>query len=63
MLTCGGLLDRFEHVGVPFPGFLGWALLGLTVVGGVLVPISSLWLLLMPIAGVFIRPRCRVEPV
>lgn len=56
-LMLGGLVDHLERMGAPFPTFLPWSLLALTVVGCILMPVSAWWLLLVPVTGMFMRAR------
>jgi len=57
LLILGALIDRLERSGFGIPPFLAWSFLVLTVIGGVVMPISGLWLLVPPLVGMFVRAR------
>jgi len=56
-LIVGGLVYHLERLGLPFPRFLPWALLALTVLGCLIMPVSAWWLLFAPVIGMFARAR------
>jgi hypothetical protein len=47
-LLLGQLALWTARLGRPLPGFLGWQMLGVTLVCGVLMPVSGGWLLAVP---------------
>ena len=55
-LMLGGLVHHVERLGIALPAFLPWSLLALTVVGCLMMPLSA-WLLLVPVAGMYVRER------
>lgn len=56
-LMLGGMVAHLERLGSPFPAFLPWSLLAVTLLGCALMPVSAWWLLLAPVAGMFVRAR------
>jgi len=56
-LILGGLVHYLERIEVAFPAFLPWSLVALTIAGCVLMPVSAWWLLLAPVAGMYLRAR------
>jgi len=59
-LLLGQLALWVEGRGMRLPAFLGWELIAITLVCGVLMPISGEWLFLIPAALILIGAR-RVE--
>ena len=57
LFVVGGLLDRFERLGIRFPAFVPWSLLALAIFGSVLMPVSAFWLLFLPVIGAFLQRR------
>lgn len=56
-LLVGGLADWVEAGGErKLPRFFGWHLIGIALVGGVCLPTSAFWLLLVPGLGVAFGP-------
>lgn len=56
-LLIGALADWIERAtGGPLPRVFGWTLLGSTVVGAVLAPVSGFWLLVPPAVAALRRP-------
>lgn len=57
LMILGGMVEYVERRGMPLPVFLPWSLLAMAIVGCVLMPASGFWLLLVPVAGMFVRMR------
>ncbi len=55
LLILGGVIDWLERRQQALPGFLPWAFLVLTVVGAVIMPVSGIWLFVVPLVGLFLR--------
>ncbi|UOQ52553.1 DUF6463 family protein [Hymenobacter cellulosivorans] len=51
VLLLGALIDWCEAQGSRLPAFLGWGLLAMTVVGVAVMPVSGMWLALIPAIG------------
>ncbi|UOQ71804.1 DUF6463 family protein [Hymenobacter cellulosilyticus] len=51
VLLLGALIDWCEAQGSRLPVFLGWGLLAMTIVGVVVMPVSGMWLALIPAIG------------
>jgi len=51
------LVNQAEHHGVAIPGFVTWSFAALTTIGVVVMPISGIWLLIPPAAGMLTRRR------
>ncbi len=56
-LIIGALVDHLEKSGFGIPTFLAWSFLALTVIGVVVMPISGIWLFVLPVIGMFVRAR------
>jgi hypothetical protein len=52
-LILGALTDWLERSGHPFPGFFAWALLVMTALGVIIMPISGIWLFFIPTTALF----------
>lgn len=57
----GGLVNHFEKFGLDLPGFFGWGLLVMTLLGIVVMPISGFWLLFVPSLGAISGTRRKSE--
>jgi hypothetical protein len=58
MIALGALAAWTErHVAAGLPAGLGWALVAVALVGGVFIPVSGLWLLLVPGGVTLLRAR------
>jgi hypothetical protein len=54
-MLLGALTDWIERpAGMPLPRFLGWALLALTALGCLCLPVSAFWVLLAPAVGAIV---------
>jgi quinol-cytochrome oxidoreductase complex cytochrome b subunit len=53
LLIVGGLVDWIERNGVNAPAFLPWSFLSIIVVIGLMMPISGVWLFIVPTVGLF----------
>lgn len=56
-ILLGALIDHYEGEGRPLPGFLGWALGAITVVGATINPMSGWWLFFVPTTALLYRSR------
>lgn len=54
-LAVGALVDYLEYLDAKIPLFVTSILLGMSVVGAAVLPVSGFWLLFIPIAGLFFR--------
>lgn len=61
LLLLGALIDWCEAQQSRLPAFLGWGLLAMTLVGVVVMPISGMWLALIPTVGL-IRQQTAPAP-
>ncbi|MBF2007912.1 MAG: hypothetical protein IGS49_21315 [Chlorogloeopsis fritschii C42_A2020_084] len=57
LFTLGQLCCWAEAQGISPPAFLGWNLLGFSVVGVVIEPISAFWLLILPAVLILIESQ------
>ncbi|UCE07736.1 MAG: hypothetical protein JSW07_06810 [bacterium] len=57
LLIVGALVNQVEKHGLTVSSFVNWALVVLTIIGVVVMPISGIWLLLPPVAGLLIRKK------
>ena len=57
VLILGVLVDALERARLPFPVFVTLALLMLTFVSAVVMPLSGVWLLIPPVVGMVLRSR------
>jgi hypothetical protein len=55
LLVLGWALDRWEVRGDRLPASIGWQLVAVALGGGLLIPVSGFWLVLLP--GVWILRR------
>ncbi len=55
LLMLGVLIDQVERRSLAIPWFVPWGFAVLTVVGIVVMPISGIWLLVPPAAGMLLR--------
>jgi len=60
-IILGFLTDWIERRAADFPMFLGWSLLGLTVVMVFIMPASGGWLMFAPSIGAILRSRTGSE--
>ena len=60
VIVLGALIDCWEGTRVHLPSFLGWSLLGMTVVMLTIMPISGVWLMAVPAIGAIHRSRSTV---
>lgn len=58
----GALVDWLEARGVGLPAFVGWGLLAMTAIFLVVMPISGVWLLIPPVVGALRAGRRTSEP-
>ncbi|MDO8847687.1 MAG: DUF6463 family protein [Coriobacteriia bacterium] len=63
LILFGGLLDQTERSGTRIPAYVGWGFAAFAVVGAAMMPQSGFWLLLVPVAGIFLQRRSLVRPV
>ena len=57
LLMVGVLVDQTERKGLAIPLFVTWLFAALTIIGVVVMPISGIWLLIPPAAGMVFRRR------
>jgi len=57
LLMVGVSVDQMEREGLAIPLFVTWLFAALTVTGVVVMPISGIWLLIPPAAGMVFRRR------
>ena len=57
LLIVGVLVDRMERERLAIPRFVTGLFAALTVIGVVVMPISGIWLLIPPVAGMVTRRR------
>ena len=57
LLIAGTLINQVERRGLAIPRFVTWSFVGMTVIGVVVMPISGIWLLIPPVAGMVFRCR------
>lgn len=57
LMLLGGAIDQTEHSGARVPAHVGWGLAAFAVVGAAMMPQSGFWLLLVPVAGIFLQRR------
>jgi hypothetical protein len=57
LLVVGALVDQTERKGLAIPLFVTWLFAALTIIGVVVMPISGIWLLIPPAAGMVFRRR------
>ena len=57
LLIVGVMVDQTEKRGLAVPSFVNWAFVVLALIGVVVMPISGIWLLLPPVAGLMIRGK------
>ena len=62
LLITGVLIDQLEHERLVIPRFVTWSFAVLTVIGVVVMPISGIWLLIPPAAGMVVRRRQPKKP-
>jgi len=61
-LIVGALVDALEKGGIAIPCIVACLFAFSTVLGVVVMPVSGLWLLIPPVAGMFFqRGKCRTE--
>jgi hypothetical protein len=63
LLIVGSLLHQAERDGTGIPAFVVWAFVPLTVVAVIVMPISGIWLLIPPAAGMVLYRRRRIPNV
>lgn len=62
LLIVGVLVDVLERSGLAIPWFVAWSFAFSAVLGAVVMPISGLWLLFPPVAGMYSqRSKCKAE--
>lgn len=57
LLLVGVLVNQAEREGLAIPRFVTWSIAALTLIGVVVMPISGIWLLIPPAAGMVFRRR------
>lgn len=57
LILFGLALRQMARAGVRVAQGLGWGLLAVTVAGAVVMPLSGVWLLLVPSVGLILQPR------
>ena len=57
LLVVGVLINLVERERRAIPRFVVWSFVALTIVGVVVMPISGIWLLIPPAAGMVVRRR------
>jgi len=55
LILLGSLIHRLERNSMAIPPPFVWCLLALTVIGVAVMPISGLWLLVVPAVGLMVR--------
>jgi hypothetical protein len=55
------LVNQVEREGLTIPRFVTWSFAGLVFVGVIVMPISGIWLLIPPVAGLVIRRQQSTE--
>ena len=61
LLIVGVLINQVERGRLAIPRFVAWSFAGLTTIGVIVMPISGIWLLIPPAAGMVIRRRPPTE--
>ena len=61
VLIVGVLVNQVEREGLGIPRFVTWSFVALTLIGVVVMPISGIWLLIPPVAGMVTRHRPTAE--
>lgn len=59
LMILGGLVNWVEHRMRKLPYFLGWSLLAGALLGGLAMPVSGFWLMLVPSLGIIFKQRAR----
>jgi len=57
LLIVGVLVNQAEGKGLGIPRFVTWSFVALTLIGVLVMPISGIWLLIPPVAGMVTRRR------
>ena len=57
LLIAGVLVDQAERQRLAIPRLVTWSYVVLTVIGVIVMPISGIWLLIPPVAGMVILRR------
>ena len=57
LLIAGALVNQVEHKALGIPVFVTWSFVALTLIGVIVMPISGIWLLIPPVAGMVTRHR------
>lgn len=57
LILLGMLMDSMERQGYPFPSWLKWGLAGLVFILIAPMPATGAWMLIVPVAGLFLRKR------
>ena len=55
LLVVGALIDQVERRGLPIPRLVTLSFVVMTAIGVVVMPISGIWLLIPPVAGMLFR--------
>ena len=63
LLIIGIMVDRVERDSLAIPRFVAWLFAALTITGVIVMPISGIWLLIPPAAGMVVRSRQANKPV
>ena len=61
LLIVGVLVNQVEREGLAIPRFVAWGITALTFIGVIVMPISGIWLLIPPAAGMVFRRRPQTE--
>jgi len=61
LLIVGVLANQAEREGLPMPRFVTWSFAVLAIIGVIVMPISGIWLLIPPAAGMIVRRRPSIE--
>lgn len=57
MIIIGLLVNWYEQESIAFPSFLGWSLLGLSLLVVFVMPVSGGWLMLIPALAILKRKQ------
>lgn len=63
LIILGALMDWVERKRLGWPGFLSWALLGMTTSMLMIMPVSGAWLMAIPMVGSFFRLKETKTPL
>jgi hypothetical protein len=61
LFVLGSLVNWLETHQIVPPPFLAWSLLAVAGLGIAIMPASGFWLLLVPVTGILVRKRSKIE--